>query len=125
MNKERRKDIIVHLVYLLIIFFIYFILTKNKYIFGSVTDFQAQHYLFPEYFRNLFYHTKDLFPDFAFNLGGGQNIYYFSYYGLLSPIILLSYLFPMIKMIDYIIITNLLSVYISTSLFYFYLKRKT
>lgn len=124
MNKERRKDIIVHLVYLLIIFFIYFILTKNKYIFGSVTDFQAQHYLFPEYFRNLFYHTKDLFPDFAFNLGGGQNIYYFSYYGLLSPIILLSYLFPMIKMIDYIIITNLLSVYISTSLFYFYLKRK-
>lgn len=124
MNKEVKKHIIACLLFLITIIFFYFFLTKNQYYFASTTDFEAQHYLFPEYFRLLFYQTKDLFPDFAFHLGSGQNIFYFSYYGLLNPIILLSYLFPMIKMIDYIIFTNLLGVLISTILFYSYLRKK-
>lgn len=124
MNKEVKKHMIACLLFIITIIFFYFFLTKNQYYFASTTDFEAQHYLFPEYFRLLFYQTKDLFPDFAFHLGAGQNIFYFSYYGLLNPIILLSYLFPMIKMIDYIIFTNLLGVLISTILFYFYLRKK-
>ena len=102
---------------------IYLILTKNGYLYASKTDFVTQHYLFPEYFRKLFYDTKDILPDFAFNLGSGQNIYYFSYYGLLNPIILISYLFPFIPMIDYMIISISLIVIISTILFYFFLKK--
>lgn len=119
---EKKKDIIANIIFILLFICIYFILTNTEYIYGSVTDFKTQHYLIPEYFRNLFYTTHDLLPDFAFNLGGGQNIYYFSYYGLLNPIILLSYFFPFIKMMDYMIFTNCLIVLISTSLFYFYLK---
>jgi len=78
---------------------IYFVLTNTKYIFGSTIDFKMQHYIIPEYFRTLFYETGDLFPDFALNLSGGINIFYLSYYGFLSPIILLSYLFPFVSII--------------------------
>lgn len=121
MNKK--KDILANIVFILTFLLIYFILTKGKYIFGSTTDFSTQHYLIPEYFRSLFYETKDLIPDFAFNLGGGQNIYYFAYYGFLSPFILISYLFPKVEMLNYIIIITSLSVIISTSLLYFYLRK--
>ena len=48
----------------------------------------------------LFYDTKDLFPNFAANLGAGENIYNFSYYGLYSPIILFSYLLPFVQLQD-------------------------
>ena len=34
------------------------------------------------------------------NLGGGQNIYNFAYYGLYNPVILLSYALPFVKMGD-------------------------
>lgn len=112
----------------LALFIIYFLIISIKsnggnFILGSTTDFETQHYLIPEYFRNLFYETGDLFPDFAFNLGGGQNIYYLSYYGLFSPIILMSYFLPMIKMLDYLIFIMGVVVIISVSLFYFYLRK--
>lgn len=118
-----KKDIISLFIFTISFIFIYLILTKNKYLFASTIDFKYQHYLIPEYFRTLFYSTYDLFPDFALNLGSGQNIYYLSYYGLFNPFILLSYLFPNIKMINYMIITNCLIVLISTYLFYFYLRK--
>ena len=100
-NNELKKDIFAIFIYILTFVVIYLILTTDNHLFASNVDFRTQHYLIPEYFRNQFYNTHDLLPDFAFNLGGGQNIYYLSYYGLLNPIILISYLFPNIKMIDY------------------------
>lgn len=118
-----RRDIIANFIFILTFLIIYIILTKNNHLFASNTDFKYQHYLIPEYFRTLFYDTHDLFPDFAPNLGSGQNIYYLSYYGLLNPFILLSYLFPHVKMITYMITINCLIVLISTSLFYFYLRK--
>lgn len=118
-----KKDIIFNLIFITTFLIIFFLLTGNKNLFASTIDFKYQHYLIPDYLRTLFYDTHDLFPDFALNLGGGQNIYYLSYYGLLNPIILISYLFPKIKMIDYLITTNCLIVLISTSLFYFYLRK--
>lgn len=120
--KEYKIDIINNLIFIATFIFIYLFLTKNTYIFGSNIDFRYQHYLIPEYFRELFYDTHNLFPDFAFNLGSGQNIYYLSYYGLFNPYILLSYFFPHIKMLDYMIFTNCIIVLITTSLFYFYLR---
>lgn len=71
-------------------------------VFGSKVDWISQHSVLPEYFRQQFYETGELFPEFAPHIGGGQNIYYFSYYGLYSPVILLSYLLPFVKMSDYI-----------------------
>ena len=60
-------------------------------VFGSKVDWISQHSVLPDYFRQLFYETGNLFPNFAPDIGGGQNIYNFSYYGLFSPLILLSY----------------------------------
>lgn len=91
-------------------------------IFGSKTDWVSQHSVIPEYFRNLFYSTKNLIPNFAINMGSGQNIFNFSYYGLLSPIILISYFLPFIKMSDYIIISSIIVVIISGFLIYKWLR---
>jgi len=121
--KTKKKDFIY--IGILILTFIVLIAyyVKNTYLYGSVIDWYAQHVSIPEYFRTLFYHTKDLLPDFAMNIGNGQNIYNFSYYGLLSPIILISYLFPMVKMVDYIMISTVIIVLISAILMYYFLKK--
>ena len=98
------------------------IITHGEYVFGSKIDWGFQHFAFPEYFRMLFYDTHDLFPDFAFNIGAGQNIYYFAYYGLFSPIILFSYLLPFIPMSFYISFVMLLLGVFSIYLFYVWIK---
>ncbi len=121
--KKYKKDILSNIIFILTFICIYFLLTKNTYLFASRIDFKYQHYLIPEYFRTLFYSTHDLFPDFALNLGSGQNIYYLSYYGLFNPFVLLSYLFPHINMINYMITINCSIVLLSTSLFYFFLRK--
>lgn len=111
----------------LTLFFILYclIITKfGKTLYGSVLDWNCQHYLIPDYFRKLFYKTHNLFPAFAFNLGGGQNIFNFSYYGYASPVILLSYLFPFISMKTYIQISSILLVYFSVILFYKWIEKK-
>jgi len=99
-----------------------FFLTRGGFLYGSRVDWESQHIAFPEYFRTLFYETGNIFPDFAFNIGAGQNIYNFAYYGFLSPFILLSYLFPFISMTYYLIGVAILVVIISTILFYKFLK---
>jgi len=114
----KRKDyfniLILSLVYILIVLLI----THGNNLFGSSLDWEYQHWALPEYFRNLFYKTHDLIPDFAFNLGGGQNIYYFAYYGFLNPIILISYLLPFIPMHIYISSSMIILGILSTILFY-------
>lgn len=124
MKKYDKKDYIN--LAILIIFFLVFITililcTKNS-IYGSKLDYVDQHYMIPEYFRTLFYSSKELFPNFALNLGMGQNIYNFSYYGLYSPIILLSYLLPFIRMSTYIQITSIVCIIIDIILFYRYIS---
>ncbi len=92
-------------------------------LFGSTMDWNNQHILFPEYFRSRFYQTGQLFPNLAAELGGGQNIYAFTYYGLFHPILLLSYLLPFVPMINYIQCTSLLLVWCSGILCYFFCKQ--
>lgn len=114
-------------VLLLTIFFIFYYLfvTKEcKFLYGSVLDWNCQHYLIPDYFRKLFYETGKLLPNFALNLGGGQNIYNLSYYGFLSPVILISYLLPFVSMKNYIIISSILLIYFSVILFYKWISTK-
>ena len=69
-------------------------LLKSDGVWGSQTDWQNQHFAIPEYFRTRFYETGDLFPDFAPQLGAGQNIYNLSYYGLMNPVCMIAYLLP-------------------------------
>lgn len=117
---KKHKNIII---IILMNLFIILITTKTN-IFGSTMDFLSQHIIFPEYLRNTFYETGNLIPKLALNLGAGQNIYNIAYYGLLNPIIILSYFFPFIKMIDYIIIINIILLIISNILFYQFIKEK-
>lgn len=123
-SKPIVRDLLCICVLALFLLLLSIMISENgNYILGAKTDFSMQHYIFPEYFRNLFYDTHDLFPDFAFHLGAGQNIYYMSYYGLLSPIIFVSYLFPNVSMLDFIITSMFIVVILSCVLWYFYLRK--
>lgn len=102
---KNKKEYLLIILYVLILIFL-FLGAGNIY--GSNTDWISQHSVLPEYFRNMFYETGKLVPNFAFNLGAGQNIYNYAYYGLLSPVILISYLLPFIKMTTYMQIASVI-----------------
>lgn len=93
-------------------------------IFGAKVDWFSQHSVLPDYFRQQFYATGKIFPEFAANLGGGQNIYHFAYYGLYSPVILPSYLLPFVKMEDYIMAVSVAGLMISVMLFYQWIESR-
>ncbi len=97
--------------------------TKFSNVFGSDTDWINQHTVIPEYFRMLFYKTGRLLPNLVLAYGNFQNIYNFSYYGLLSPIILLSYFFPFLSMTNYITFINIIILIVSAILFYNFLEK--
>lgn len=120
MKKIDKKDILSCLILILSFLLFFFIVTRFAYIFGSTLDWESQHSVLPDYFRTLFYDTHDIFPDFAFNIGNGQNIYNFAYYGLLSPIILFSYLLPFVDMTTYIVASSVVIAIASSVLFYFW-----
>ena len=117
-NKEKRNYLILFLSVILIVF----LTTRFQYKFGSNTDWINQHTVIPEYFRNLFYDTGKLLPNLALSYGGGQNIFNLSYYGLLSPLILPSYLLPFVSMEKYMVVTNIMNLVITAILFYKWLK---
>lgn len=94
------------------------IIFLSGYIFGSNMDFINQHAVIPDYFRNYFYTNHKLVPEVFYNLGSGQNAYNFSYYGLLNPIILVSYLLPFISMRNYIMGSSIILSLLTIFLFY-------
>ena len=115
MKQKRDKNQLFIILFALVLI----VLPKGiDFLFGSQTDWLSQHSVFPEYFRDLFYQTGKLIPNFAPHLGGGQNVFNFAYYGLLNPVILLSYFFPFVKMIDYIQLSNIILILASGLLFY-------
>lgn len=119
-----KADYINIFILLLVYLAVILIITRFTKAYGSTLDWQAQHWVIPEYFRTLFYDTHDFFPGFAFNLGAGQNIYYFSYYGLLSPVILFSYLLPWVPMADYMMSASILCVAVSVVMLYLRMRRE-
>lgn len=106
---------------LFFIFLIVLVVNKDKLL-GSTTDWSSQHIAFPDIFRTLFLENKDFFPDFIFNVGSGQNIYNFAYYGLLNPVIMLSYLLPKVNMVVYIMASTSILMILSIILFYKFLR---
>lgn len=124
MKSLNKKDILYIWIIVLLFLGMIFLLSNAMYLYGSQVDWYAQHMTIPDYFRTLFYNTHDLLPDFAFNIGSGQNIYNFSYYGFLSPIILISYLMPFVSMKTYMIASTVITAIISSIMLYIFLKKK-
>lgn len=122
MKKSEKIDKRNIIILVLVLIALVLVFTRFNFLYGSTLDWPTQHWAFAEYFRNLFYDTFKLFPSFAFNIGAGQNIYNFSYYGFLNPIILLSYFFPFIKMVTYVMISSIIGVGVSVILFYKWLR---
>ena len=100
------------------------VLYFNGFLFGSNLDWANQHWSFIDYFRKLIYDTKSLNLNFAFNLGAGENIYYFIYHGLFSPISLISLLFPFFKGPYFLIGIMIFLSLASTYLFYIFLRKR-
>lgn len=121
MNKKDIRNIII-IISVFLIYVLSIILSKNTYI--SQVDFISQHFRISEYFRTLFYSNFNLFPNFAYHLGAGQNIFYLSYHSLFSPITFISYLLPFIKMSTFIVLSNIILVILSIIFFYKFLKNK-
>lgn len=92
--------------------------------FASCGDYLAQHSVFPDYFRKMFYKTSKIVPYFAPNIGGGQNVFYFSYYGLFSPLILPSYFLPFVSMNEYLMVVCIICIYASVLILYRWLARR-
>ena len=120
LNKKDKFNIAI-----IIIAFLIFtiIITRFTNYYGSLLDWEAQHIAIPNTFRTLFYQNLEFLPDFVLNIGAGQNIYYLSYYGLLNPYILISYVFPFIKMVDFISLIGILIPISSTILIYIWLRK--
>lgn len=112
-----------YLVLIIITLGLVFVL-KGTNMFGSMTDWLCQHSVFPDYFRKLFYETGNIFPNLALNIGAGQNIFNFSYYGLLNPVYMLSYFLPFVDMTTYIMLVSIFTVIASVCLIYYFLKGK-
>ena len=79
-------------------------------------------FCFPDYFRKLF--IKPEADPIFFKHCGGQNIFNFSYYGLLSPLILPSYLLPFVTMDTYLSVISIICILSSVLLLYHWLRSK-
>lgn len=123
MKKLNKKDLI-YLSLTIIVFLIIIVTIYNKYYqYTELTLFNKEISII-ETLRSLYYSNFDLFPDFLFNIGNGQNIYHLSEYGFLSPITLVSYLIPFLSIKNYLTIIALLSPIISTILLYRFFHNK-
>lgn len=121
----KKKDYLILLLLAIIPVILVFLIIGEGKMFGHNIDWISQHTVIPDYFRQLFYKSGDLFPDFASNLGGGANIFAFSYYGLFRPDVLIGYLLPNVDMsvitIDYMI----LMMSLGACLNYIWLRKKS
>ena len=118
-NTKKLFPLIIALYTLLLVI----IFTGNNNYYGSMVDWLSQHSTIPDMFRQSFYESKQLIPNFFYQLGGGQNAFYFTYYGFLSPVILVSYLLPFVGMTDYIIAASVV-LYISAGVLAYYFLKK-
>lgn len=119
---QRKEQIVPYLFLTIFTCFVCWFFVGRHGMFASTVDWISQHSVLPDYFRQQFYQTKELFPEFAAGIGGGQNIYNFAYYGLYHPLILFSYFLPFVTMSDYMIAISFLGILASVLLFYYWLR---
>lgn len=115
---KKRDKFYITILFILPILFVLCVSTYSMY--GSKLDWLSQHVSLADYFRQ----TKQLLPDNFANLQGQTNAFSFSYYGLLRPDVLISYLFPNVQ-ISFFIISYATLLWSSTGvLCYYWLRNK-
>lgn len=119
MKRLNKKDFIYLSISIISFILLVLLITDNTFLYASSSN--LEYINISNYLRNTFYETKDLLPDFALSIGNGINIYNLVDYGLLNPVIILSYLFPFISMTNYVILSTIALVIISTILLYKFL----
>ena len=122
MKKYNKQDLIY--IILTIIVFLLTIITIYNSNYSYLSSQFTKEISIIDNLRTLYYSNFDLFPDFLFNLGNGQNIYYIAEYGLLSPITLISYLLPFLSIKVYLTIIIIISSIISIILIYRFFHKK-
>lgn len=103
----------------------YFIKKVNNGVFGGRIDWLSQHVVFIDFLRQNFWNTGEIFPDFTLLLGGGINFADLSYYGVMRPEVLISYLFPFIPSYTWVVISYFAMYILSGVLCYRWLSAKT
>lgn len=121
-TREYFKNLGYPLLLLVVVFTCIGIILPKQALFGSEGDWFCQHAAVAEQYRQSFYDTGNLFPDWL-PLGGGSNSYDFSYYGFLRPDVLISYLLPSVPMTLIISWYAILELAAGTVLCYFWIKR--
>lgn len=104
------------------VFLLTWLILPGNSLFGSEGDWFSQHVAVAEQFRAAFLETGELLPDWL-PLGGGSNSYDFSYYGLLRPDVLISFLLPGAPMSYIISAYAAVELIAGALLCYFWLKR--
>lgn len=122
-KKTRNQEVLYCSLFIIIPLLLYGYETSGGLLAGSKVDWLSQHSVFPEYFRQRFYETGNCFPQFSSELGGGQNIYNFAYYGLFNPLYFFSWLLPFLPMTTYLQILSLLELMGDGILCYIWLGR--
>lgn len=115
---KKRDTFYITILLLLPILFVLCVSTYSMY--GSKLDWLSQHVSLADYFRQ----TKQLLPDSFANLQGQTNAFSFSYYGLLRPDVLISYLFPNVPTSFFIISYATLLWSFTGGLCYYWLRNK-
>lgn len=115
---KKRDKFYITILLLLPILFVLCVSTYSMY--GSKLDWLSQHVSLADYFRQ----TKQLLPDSFANLQGQTNAFSFSYYGLLRPDVLISYLFPNVPTSFFIISYATLLWSFTGGLCYYWLRNK-
>lgn len=115
---KKRDKFYITILLLLPILFVLCVSTYSMY--GSKLDWLSQHVSLADYFRQ----TKQLLPDSFANLQGQTNAFSFSYYGLLRPDVLISYLFLNVPTSFFIISYATLLWSFTGGLCYYWLRNK-
>ncbi|MDD2980940.1 MAG: YfhO family protein [Hespellia sp.] len=122
-NRFEKKEYIYCIILVTIPLLLFLYQIAGGYLAGSRMDWISQHSVFPDYFRKLYYQTGNLLPSYAAEIGGGQNIWNFAYYGLYNPLFFMSYLFPWMKMSVYMQLISILGQMADGILCFVWLKK--
>lgn len=120
-RRDRQKDIVLCIFLVIIFFGLLYITVPKGDIYGSTTDWLSQHTTLAETLRDEMLEKGTLFPDFIW-LGGGNNIYNFSYYGYLRPDVILGCLLPQVSMEWILIGMMVVSFLVTVLLCYIWLR---